>query len=170
MQRSGFIKIIPLICAPAVWARVLWVHLSVLRMRPEEWLQWPMAGCWHHISTLSSLRAHLWSSCNGRARWPRHPFFTGMADNSFFHSQEQSEVINLDGGVGGPGTHFHPWIHQKYIYRKNNTSTRQTFSLKLTVNWQKASCTTKAIRKTTEDWARREKMTSGKGLCLWEGS
>ena len=28
-------------------------------------------------------------------------------------------MINLDGGVGGPGTHFHPQIPQKYIYTSN---------------------------------------------------
>ena len=49
--------------------------------------------------------------------------------------------IDQDGRVGESRTHLPPQTHQKYLYMCNNCHR------KLTGNWQKASCTNKAIRK-----------------------
>ena len=46
-----------------------------------------------------------------------------------------------DDRVRERGAHLPPWTHQKYIYIWNNSH------WKLTENWQKDSCTTKAVRK-----------------------
>ena len=54
------------------------------------------------------------------------------------------KLIKLRGGdqmrVGGHGTHLPPWTYQKYIYMRN------TSHWKLIGNWQRDSCTTKAVR------------------------
>ena len=57
--------------------------------------------------------------------------------------------INQDGRIGRHGSHLPPWTHQKYIYMWNNSH------WKLTGNWQKDSCTTKAIRKIHMELGRK---------------
>ena len=46
----------------------------------------------------------------------------------------------------------------------------EQLSLKTNWNWQKDSCTTKAVRKIQRNWIGREEKQSGLDLWAWKGA
>ena len=59
--------------------------------------------------------------------------------------------LNQDGRVEGCKTHLPPWTHQKHTYMWESSH------CKLPGNRQKASCTTKALRKTYTEPGRKRR-------------
>lgn len=68
--------------------------------------------------------------------------------------------INEDGGIWGHETHLSHEHIQTYICMWGSSQ------WKIIGNWQKESCTTKTIRKSTRILVGREKQQSGLDLCL----